>query len=189
MHRAVIFALAAALFILVPSPPAGAGGLGISAGLDAQGTTWAEDGAGHASLRADYRWTRFGLYFLGKTGYAEIDERTLQHLAVGGHVWFRWRSMRPYLRAGLVHQHEIPGAAVEHDPVGSLTGFGSGIRHRGGAGGALGLQIPFRDRTRGDFFVALELSADALLGAPGPGLYWGGGAAVGFTHDFGGDDR
>jgi hypothetical protein len=189
MLRASLILLAAALLCLVPSSPAGAGGLGISAGLEAQGTSWAGDAAGHASLRADYRWARFGLYVLGKTGYGEVDERTLQHFGAGATVWGQWRSTRPYLRAGLVHQHEIPGDAVEHDPIGSLTGFGSGIRHRGGAGGAIGLQLPLRDRARGDFFIAVEINADYLIGAPGPGGYWGGGAAVGFSHDLGGADR
>jgi hypothetical protein len=162
-----------------------AGELHVAAGLDAADTSWKGDSAGYTRLEGSYRWKRWSVYAMSKGGYADVDERLLQHIGVGGAVWASWRGTRPYLRLGFTHQHENPRAAVDADPAGTLLGYGSGIRHRGGAGGGVGMQIPLRDTKWGDFYMEVETYADAMLGEQGPAWYWGAGAAVGFRYELG----
>jgi hypothetical protein len=163
--------------------PAFAGELHLTAGLDVQDTSWQDDTSGSGALKVGYRWGHWSGFFMTKSGYAEVDERFLQQLAAGGEYWGQWKTARPYLRLGVTHQHESPRAAVEND-IGALLGYGSGIRHRGGAGGAVGVQYPVRRHRAGDFFVAAEANADWMTGAAGPTWYWGAGASIGFTYDF-----
>jgi len=163
---------------------AAAGELTIAAGLESGASTWKDDTAGYGTLDVGYRWQRWSVFALGKSGYAEVDERILQYIGVGGAVWTEWKGTRPFFRLAITHQHESPRDAVDND-IGTLLGYGSGIRHRGGVGAAGGLQYAFREREWGHLFASAEAYGDAMIGSSGPTWYWGGGLAVGFTYDFG----
>ena len=126
------------------------------------------------------------MFFSAKSGVAEVDDRGIEQLSAGVELWQPLRgSNRGFFRFGVTHQHELPGDAIESDPAGTLLGFGDGIRHRGGLGGAFGIQVPFRSHRAGDFFVGLEATLDRVVGSAGPDWYWGGGASVGFSYELG----
>lgn len=170
------------------SPRAHAGELDMALGLDSSASSWEEDGAlGYGTFKAGYRflWPWFQLTYLGKLGYAQVDERMLTYLSFGVEVRPPlWDRVRPYARGALVHQHEEPLVAVEHQPFQSALGVGDGIRHRGGVAATLGAEIPFRDFAKGDWYAAFDLTGTYFPDDRGPQRYLSGAVSVGFKWDF-----
>lgn len=117
-----------------------------------------------------------------RAGYANVDERLLELLEIGGQVWARIGLTRPYLRFGLVHQHEEPWAAVKSDLGGALVGVGDGIRHRFGFDGALGVDIPFKQYKSFQFHATLESVVTGFPDPKGPRVYGGATAGIGFNY-------
>lgn len=170
------------------SSTARAGELDLALGLDSSSSSWEEDThVGHGTFKLGYRflWPWFQVTYLGKVGYATVDERVLTFLSLGVEVrpdWFE--RIRPYARASLVHQHEEPLVALEHQPFQSLIGVGDGLRHRGGGATAIGAELPFRDHRKGDWYAALELSGTYFPDDRGPQTYLSAAGSIGFTWDF-----
>jgi hypothetical protein len=156
----------------------------LSALAGAQGSAWRGDAAGFVGLRLGFRFDDIaGPYVMFRAGYANTDERILELLEIGGQVWARLGITRPYLRFGLVHQHEEPWAAVKGDLFGALVGVGDGIRHRFGFDGALGVDIPFKQYKSFQFHATLEGILSGFPDPKGPAVY--GGAAVGIGFNYG----
>jgi hypothetical protein len=188
MTRITIAAAAAAALALglaaAPGPSA-AGELDLSLGLDASASGWAGDRIGGAGLELGWAFRPWlQLSFLGRTSYASIDERMLTYLSLGAELRRAIGPTRPYLRAGLVHQHEEPIVAIEHQPIQSLLGVGDGIRHRGGVDLAAGLEVPFHPLRAGDLYGAAQALATWFPDPRGPSWYLTVGLAVGVRWDF-----
>ncbi len=167
-----------------------AGELSVDTGVEGSATSWENDTAGFGTLRFGYGFTKhFGAYAEGKLGYGTVDERIVQVIDLG--VRYR-RSLgvaSPYVRLGLVHQHESPGDAVDREPVSTLGGWGSAIRHRAGASASLGTDIRLGHHRRGDVFFSLELSTSFLVNEDGPWWYIAAGAGIGMTFDLGATNK
>jgi hypothetical protein len=170
--------------IALPSASASAGVLSVDAGLEASATSWESDSAGFGTLRFGYGFSpRFAVYAEGKLGVGAVDERVVQTIDVGARLARPVGRLSPYLRAGIVHQHESPGDAVDRDPAATLGGWGNAIRHRAGASAAVGADVRLGRHRRGEFFASLELGTSLLVNEDGPAWYWGGGASFGMTFD------
>jgi hypothetical protein len=168
----------------IPEGVAQAGEAQVAAAAGGAGSTWAGDGSGFVSIRLGYRFVDLvAPYFLGRLGYANTNERLLEMIQIGAQVWARIGIARPYLRFGLVHQHEEPWASVKADGFGALAGVGDGIRHRFGFDGGLGVDIPFKQYKAWQFYASVE---GLLTGFPpdnkGPVFYGGGTLGLGFNY-------
>ena len=189
-RAALTGALAAALVAAagLAAAPARAGELDLAIGADAGGSSWDEGAVGHGTFKLGYRFLRpwFQLTYLGKIGYASTDERVLSYFALGAEVRpsLAGGRVRPYLRASLVHQHEEPLVAIEHQPFQSLIGVGDGIRHRGGGALALGVELPLRPHERGRWYASVDLTSTYFPDDRGPEHYVTLGAGLGVTWDF-----
>jgi len=163
-----------------------AGELDLDLGLQATHTAWDDDHGGGPTFNATYMvrpW--IGGAFIGKEHYATVDERMMSYFSLN--VVFRTSFDRFRLsgNTGLVHQHEETRAAIEAQPLASAFGVADGMRHRMATRLGGQLALPFRDRAKGDWYVALDL--DATLFAEedrGPRWMTSLGLSIGFTHDF-----
>ncbi|MDQ3366160.1 MAG: hypothetical protein M3680_12105 [Myxococcota bacterium] len=175
------------LAILSTGAPAQAGELDLSLGLQGTHTGWPDDHGGGPSVSAAW-WFRswLGASFLGKEHYATIDDRYMSYFSFNAAVRRDvGRRVRLGGTLGVVHQHEETRAAIEAQPLASLFGVADGMRHRMASRAGLQLAIPFRDRAKGDWYVAFDLDA-TLFSEEDRGPRWmsSAGIAVGFTHDF-----
>jgi hypothetical protein len=179
-------ALAAALVTSAPRPAlAGEAQIGIAFG--GQGSTWQGDGSGFVGVRAGYRFLDLvAPYFLARAGYATVNTRVLELIQIGAQVWApRLGITRPYLRLGMLHQHEEPWANYKADLVDSFLGVSDGIAHRWGGEFALGLDVPFKEYKSWQFLVTFE--GFATVYPPddkGPRVYGGGTVGLGFNYNF-----
>ena len=125
--------------------PAEAGEAQFSVAFGGEGSSWAGDGAGFAGIRAGYRFLDLiAPYFLARAGYGTVNERVLELIQLGAQIWARLGITRPYLRLGMIHQHEEPWVSYKADPINSFLGVGDGIRHRFGGEFALGVDVPVK---------------------------------------------
>ena len=154
-----------------------------SFGGAAGSSTWRGDPAGFAALKLGYRFKDFiAPYYLGRNGYAVVNDRTLTALQFGVQVWGRIGTVRPYVRLGGMHQHEESQQAVRADPGGALFGVGDGIRHRWGGEGALGFDWPFFHHEKFALVATVEAVGDYFGDQKGPGFYVFGAAGLGATY-------
>lgn len=174
----------AVLFAGVALPSlAHAGEIQLSYGMGGEGSSWRTDGAGFGSLKAGYRFLDLvAPYISVRLGYGAVDERLLTLIQIGGQIWARIGIVRPYLRFGLVHQHEETMAAVAMDAFGAVWGVGDGIRHRGGFEGALGADIPFKKVKAWEFHAMIEGFCTGFPDPRGPAVYGGATAGLGFNY-------
>ena len=176
-------AIALAAAVCAHAPSAGAGEIQFAAAAGGEGSSWRSDGGGFVSIKLGYRFVDIvAPYFLGRIGYANTNERVLELIQLGVQLWARIGITRPYLRLGLVHQHEEPWVSVTADPWGTLAGVGDGIRHRGGFEGALGVDIPFKQWKAWQFHATIEGFATGFPDSKGPVVYGGGTAGLGFNY-------
>lgn len=182
MKRA-LFALAFLAASALGIERAHAGDLQLALGVGGQASSWRGDGSGFTSLKLGYRFADLvAPYFLLRVGYASVDQRMLTLLSLGGQIWGRIGPVRPYLRFGLVHQHEETMASVANAPFGTLFGVGDGIRHRAGLDGALGVDIPFARKKSWQFHAMIEGILSGFPDDRGPGIYGGGTAGLGVNY-------
>lgn len=147
------------------------------------GSSWRDDGAAMGSLSLAARFGDLAsVYFLGRVGYAGIDQRMLTLVQVGGQIWGRLGKTRPYFRFGLVHQHEESWAAVQGDVFGAMFGVGDGIRHRAGLEWGTGVDVPFAQVKKTQFFASAEALLTWFPDARGPSIYAGGSLGLGFNY-------
>lgn len=164
-----------------------AGEFDLALGLDAADSDWDEDRLSYGTFKAGYRFAGlpwFQLTYIGKLGYATVDERMLTYLSFGPEVRpALFDAVRPYARGTVVHQHEENVDAAQEQPFQALVGVGDGIRHRAGVAGAIGLEVPFAQHRVGDFYASLDLSATYFPDDRGPHRYLTAGLSIGFKWD------
>ncbi len=168
-----------------PAPkPASLGELQLSVAAGGQGSTWPGDPSGFVGVRAGFRFRDLvAPYFIGRMGYAEVNQRVLEMIQLGVQIWARLGITRPYLRAGILHQHEESWAAYKVDYLGSFLGVADGINHRDGGEFALGMDIPVAQYKAWQFHFTFE--GFATLFPPdqrGPRAYGGGTLGFGFNY-------
>ena len=181
LKRSVCFTI-----LLGASSPAHAGELDLNLGLQATHSAWSDDAGGGPTLQATW-WFRdwIGASFIGKEHYAQIDDRYTSYYSLN--ATFRHDAGPVWLggNLGLVHQHEETMAAIDAQPVASLFGVADGMRHRMASRVGFQLAVPFSDRTKGDWYVALDLDGTYFAEEDrGPRWMQSIGVSVGFTHDF-----
>ncbi|MFO0590540.1 MAG: hypothetical protein U0441_23565 [Polyangiaceae bacterium] len=182
MLVSVAAALALAVVFFTPRS-ARAGDIRFNVSLSGAGSEWKGDAALWGGLGMTYRfYDLVGVYALGRLGYGSVDERILTLLAIGAQIWGRIGPTRPYLRVAFIHQHEEPVPAATLNPGGTVFGVGDGIRHRGGAEGALGLDYTFFTRDHWSAFANAETSFAGFPNSSGPGWYILGGLGLGFQY-------
>jgi hypothetical protein len=174
-----------ALLVAALSPPAEAGEAQLEVGLAAAGSTWRGDAGGGPTLRLGYRFARVvAVDFMGWEHYASVNRRLNTGLTLGVTGFLPLAAFRPLLRLYAIHQHEEALVSIEDHPFGTVAGIGGGIRHRAGAGAALGAEVPLGRTAWGDFHAVFAASAtwfpDATLG---PAVYLAAGAALGLSYD------
>jgi hypothetical protein len=171
------------LALLAAVPEARAGEVQLALGLGGEGSSWKGDVAGFGSLKLGYRWMDlFAIYGQGRLGYATVNERLLTMIQLGAQVWGRIGPLRPYARAGIVHQHEESWVDVEVEPAGAIFGVGDGIRHRAGGDFGLGLDLPiYKDRAI-QIFGNGEVLMSWFPDPRGPTLYGGGLLGLGINY-------
>ena len=103
-------------------------------------------------------------------------------LAIGAQIWGRLGPTRPFARLAFIHQHEEPIPAVEQNVGGAIFGVGDGIRHRGGAEGALGVDWTFHTRKEWSFYSTAEASFAGFPNSSGPGWYVLGSLGLGVQY-------
>ena len=132
-------------------------------------------------------WIRtwIGASFVGKEHYASVDERYTSYYSVNAE--FRHDTGAVWLggTAGFVHQHEETLAAIQAQPLASLFGVADGMRHRMATRAGVQVALPFHERSKRDWYVALDVDATVFADRDrGPRWMQSVGLSVGFTHDF-----
>lgn len=174
------------LSLLAAAGTANAGELDLNLGLQSTHTEWSGDTGGGPTLSAAYLFKPWlGAAFVGKEHYGKIDDRLMSYFSLN--VLFRAKVERFRLTgtAGVVHQHEQTRASIEDQPLASAFGVADGMRHRMATRTGAQLALPFRDRAKGDWYVALDLDGTYFAEATrGPQWMTSVGLSIGFTHDF-----
>ena len=178
--------LTARIATLLLACTAHAGELDLNLGLQTTRTAWDDDHGGGPSFGATYMFRPWlGGSFIGKEHYATVDERLMSYFSLNVVVRTALDRFRLSGNAGLVHQHEETRAAYEDQPLQSLFGVADGLRHRMASRAGVQLALPFRDRAKGDWYVALDLDATYFAEQErGPRWMTSLGLSIGFTHDF-----
>ena len=135
-------------------------------------------------IRAGYRFIDLiAPYFLARAGYGTVNQRVLELIQLGAQIWARIGITRPYLRLGMIHQHEEPWAAYKVDLFNSFLGVGDGIAHRNGGEFALGVDVPVKQYKSWQFHLTFEGLATVFPpDDKGPRVYGGGTAGFGFNY-------
>jgi hypothetical protein len=172
------------LVLLVLAVPwrASAGEVQLASGPGAHGSTWRGDGAFGAALRVGYRFGDLvAIDTVDRLEYGVVDARVITHLSVGGTLYGRLGKVRPYVRLAVVHQHEEPMPGLRADPYGAVFGVGDGIRHRGGFGWGLGVDLPVATVKSTEVVIGLDTSGAWFPDPRGPALYAGGSLWLGLN--------
>lgn len=159
----------------------------IAFGASAAATGWRGDAVGYGTAAVGARFADFaGTYARAESGYGVVDTRLLGLLSIGTQLWGRIGSLRPYLRAGLLHQHEEAVSVAAKGGWRSALGVGEGIRHRAGGELGVGVDVPLEVSKSMAVFASVDLYAKAFPDELGPRTYVGAGLGVGATFDLGG---
>lgn len=184
MRGRFCFGLVAVLFFFTAaSRDAAAGEIQLAAGPGAGASTWRGDTTAGSGLKLGYRMADWiAVDFLGRLGYATVDERMLTYVSLGATGYTRLAGTRPWLRLAVAHQHEESVSVVRDSPFSALFGVGDGIRHRGGLGMGLGVDVTVAKQERTEWIVGLDTSGAWFPDPRGPNLYWGGSLVVGLNY-------
>ena len=178
--------LKTAVFLALASSPALAGELDVNLGLQATHTEWTDDSGGGPTLGVTW-WFKdwLGASFVGKEHYATVDDRYMSYFSLNAALRTEAGPLWLVGNAGFVHQHEQTMAAIEAQPIASAFGVADGMRHRMATRVGVQLALPFSDRAKGDWYVALDLDGTYFAEAErGPQWMQSIGISVGLTHDF-----
>jgi hypothetical protein len=177
--------LGLALFVLVAvggPRRASAGEVQVASGPGVYGSSWRGDGSFGQALRVGYRFGDVvAVDTVGRLGYGTVDDRVITYLSVGGTLYGRLGKVRPYVRLAVVHQHEEPMPGLRNDPFGAVFGVGDGIRHRGGFGSSLGLDVPVQRINSTEIVLGVDTSGVWFPDPRGPKLYAGGSLWLGLN--------
>jgi hypothetical protein len=176
----------AAVLLLLAGGTARAGELDLNLGLQAVHTQWNDDHGGGPVLSASWFFADWiGANFTGKEQYATVDDRMLSYYSINAIVRKRLDHVRLAGTLGVVHQHEETREAIDAMPVQSAFGVADGMRHRMATRAGVQFAVPFRDRARGDWYVALDIDGTVFAeDTRGPRWMTSAGLSIGFTHDF-----
>ena len=157
--------------------------LQVASGPAALASTWRGDAAIAQSLKLGFRFKELiAIDALTRLGYGVIDDRVITYLSLGTTIYGRLGPVRPYGRLALVHQHEEPTTAVKNDPFGALFGVGDGIRHRGGVGSSLGVDVTVAKGQSAAFILGADANSTWFPDPRGPTFYFGGGLWAGLDY-------
>lgn len=181
--------MAALPIVCVPRSTLAAGDVNAVAGASIASSTgngWEGDGAiPSAQLRLAYRFpVGIAPVFVGREGYARVDDRLLTLISLGVQGWLDLGGAKPYARLAWAHQHEESTAFAREEPFGVLFGVGRGIRHRGGIDMALGADVPLARSKSLTWLVVAELWADWMFASESPGPEWYLGGTLGIGVDW-----
>lgn len=174
--------ISSALLVATLTAPAGAVELQGALGVNAYGSTWSGDFGGGTLLQLGVRFANVvALDFQGSESLARVDTRVNTGVTFGVAGYLPRAGVRPYARVFGIHQHEEGLVSVEASPWTTALGIGAGIRHRVGAGLALGAAIPVaRKDDKFTWVLTPRLTATWLPDPLGPRWYFGAEAAFGF---------
>ncbi len=166
--------------LLLPSREAFAGEVQLASGPGVYGSSWRGDSTFGQALRVGYRFADvFAIDTVGRLGYGSVDDRVITYLSLGGTLYGRIWKLRPYVRLAFVHQHEESTPGVRDDPFGAVFGVGDGIRHRGGFGSSLGIDLPVVRKGQTEMTLGIDTSGVWFPDPRGPTLYAGGSLWLG----------
>jgi hypothetical protein len=158
--------------------------LQLATGPGAFGSSWRGDSALAESFKLGFRFADLvTIDALTRLGYANVDERVLTYISLGSTIYARIGRVRPWARLALVHQHEEPTSAVRDDPFGAVFGVGNGIRHRGGFGSSLGVDVPVYTDKSAEFVLGAEATGTWFPDPRGPAIYYGGSLWAGLNYE------
>lgn len=181
LHAFFLFLVLFLGVALAPSA-AEAGEIQLASGPGVYGSSWRGDSSFGQALRVGYRFGDLvAIDSVGRLGYGTVDERVITYLSLGGTLYGRIGRVRPYVRLAFVHQHEEPLPGVREDPFGTVFGVGDGIRHRGGFGSSLGLDLPVYKGKSTELVVGIDTSGVWFPDPRGPKLYAGGALWLGLN--------
>jgi hypothetical protein len=173
--------------VLALAGPARAGELDLDAGLQAATTSWANDHGGELAGYIGYWFVPWlGASYLGKEGYATVDDRFLSYFSFNLTARAPIGPMRLVGELGIVHQHEESRAAWENQPFMSVVGVADGIRHRYAGRAGVSLRQPLARTDVAEVYAALDLDSTLFADTDkGPRWMWCAGLSMGFTYDLG----
>ena len=183
LRGAFLAALLALAAPLCAAPKhASAGEIQLASGPGVYASSWRGDGSFGQGLRLGYRFADLvAIDLLGRFGYGTVDERMITYVSLGGTIYGRLGRVRPYARLAFVHQHEEPLPAVAENPFGAIFGVGDGIRHRGGFGTSLGLDVPVAKSKATELTLGFDVSGSYFPDPRGPKVYGGGSLWLGLN--------
>ncbi|HND12043.1 MAG TPA: hypothetical protein PLY80_16495, partial [Pseudomonadota bacterium] len=116
----------------------------------------------------------------GRLGYGRIDQRQLTAILIGL-MGGGYLANKVYgrLSVSFVHQHEESIAAVAEQPGGALLGIGTGIRHRAGVQGNLGVDFIVYRQPKYELSLGPEVAISYLTYSTGPSIYGFAGLSAG----------
>lgn len=175
------FGIVSALLVTTLSASGSAAELQGALGVNAYGSTWRGDFGGGTLLHLGVRFAQVvALDFQGAESLARVDKRVNTGVTFGVAGYLPRPGTRPYARLFAIHQHEEGLVSVEASPWTTALGIGAGIRHRVGAGLALGAAIPVAKDDKLTWVFAPRVTATWLPDPLGPKWYFGAEAAFGF---------
>ena len=184
--RATRAAAALACAIAFLSPAAQGSEIQVASGPQVQGSSWRGDASLSQALKLGMRFEEVvAIDALTRLGYAMVDQRVLTYISLGATLYpvkLANGRARPFARLSLVHQHEEPMSALRHDPVGALFGVGDGIRHRGGFGSSLGMDVVVAKGKAADLLLGADVNGTWFPDPRGPAVYFGGGLWAGLDY-------
>lgn len=182
MGKVLLFS-AALSALLFASASAGATEVQVASGPAANGSSWRGDGALMQSLKLGLRFRDvIAVDALTRLGYGTVDDRVLTYLSLGATAYARLGRTRPYARLAFVHQHEEPTSAVRNEPFGAVFGVGDGIRHRGGFGSSVGVDVVVARGKKTNLLLGVDANGTWFPDPRGPSLYYGGGLWAGLDY-------
>lgn len=155
--------------------------LQLGVGPSAWASTWRGDVGAGGTLRLGLRLAHVVAFdFQGWQSLGTVDTRIATGLSLGVRATLPLATVRPTARAFVIHQHEEGIVSAMAQPLGVVAGIGPGIRHRAGAGGALGVEIPVRRAGERSTITLFSQGVGTwLAGHLGPSLYVGLDLGVG----------
>lgn len=147
---------------------------GVAPGVDA-------GGGGFAGLTVSRSFTAWFRPELGFGLGARMPGDLVNVIRVGARFEWPWeRQWRPFLSVAFAHNHETPFEAASKNPIGSALGLEeSGVRHRSGIEGGLGVAALFGTRPEGPRAIVGGRLMVAGMAGVGPVLQLGAQLSLG----------
>jgi hypothetical protein len=166
--------------LLLAAKPVQAGELRVEGTGSLALSQWRTDRLIHGSLKLGYRFIDLvGIYGSGRLGYGSVDRRMLTQISMGAQLWGKLGPLRPWIRLGLLHQHEESVSVIANDFGKALFGIGDGIRHRAGGEASVGSDLTLFEKDKLSIFGLGQVYMSFVPDDLGPRYYLGGGFGLG----------